>query len=139
MKCPAWPRRESLQRESHARSASRARASVDVHDRAEQLDRFDTWPLKRVPSDDRAETAASLDRAHFLDKFLVGDFWPARENHDASPVEAALDHMTYAIGELLKRYVVGLIAFFASGCSRCELGSFTLTMLAPSWAAICAA
>jgi hypothetical protein len=53
-------------------------------------------------------------------------FGPARENHDASPVEAALDHMTYAIGELLKRNVVGLIGLLRLGLFEMRAGQFYL-------------
>ena len=49
-----------------------------------------------------------------------------RKSRCASPVEAALDHMAYAIGELFKRYVVGLIGFLRFGLFEMRAGQFYL-------------
>src|SRR5262249_26278326 len=98
-----------------ARRSARRRTRVNIHNRAEQLDRLGARTLERVAPDDRAVAPSGLDRAHFVEQLFVADFRTARENHDSPAVETTLHDVGHARGLRIERYAVGLVGLFGFG------------------------
>src|SRR5262245_3484459 len=106
--------------------SARGRACVDVHNRAQQFERLGARALERIASDYRAESAARLDRTHFIEQAIVADFRAARKDNDTPPVERALNDVADPRAQRLERDLVRLVGLFRFRLLEMRAGQLNL-------------
>src|SRR6266852_1737026 len=91
-------------------------ARVDLHHGVQEPQRVVARPLERVAPDDGAEAAAVADTAALVeDRLVVLLGGPAREDHDAAPVEGGLHHVAHALAQRGHRHLGLLVGLLGLG------------------------
>src|SRR6266851_1361202 len=91
-------------------------ARVDLHHGVQEPQRVVARPLERVAPDDGAEAAAVADTAALVeDRLVVLPGGPAREDHDAAPVEGGLHHVAHPLAQRGHRHLGLLVGLLGLG------------------------